>query len=179
VTSQEGTGDTYGPFKINYELLNQNEMLELRVQTLQSEIEGLKQMNKEKDTLVDKQAKELKQLKEMIADYENKFIQFDEGQQMAQIKLSRQSDITENMNVKATVLEKQVHALTDALLNCEQSIEQLLEEKSKIANQKFDELIKETLTFKDLRLTEFFSYDKTYSSLIFVRRILLVFIKNL
>ena len=108
-------------------------MLEMRVQTLQAEVETLKQMNKEKDTVLEKQSKEMRTLKETIADYENKFIQFDEGKQMAQIKLGRQSDITENMNVKATVLEKQVHALTDALLNCEQSIEQLLEEKSRIS----------------------------------------------
>lgn len=112
-------------------------MLELKIQELQNEFENAKQVIKEKDFSIQKQGKEINSLKSTISELETKLSKFDEGKQLTILKMNKQNDMQENLSIKAQVLEKQVHALTDALLNCEQSIEALLMEKSKISNIQF------------------------------------------
>ena len=129
--------ETDALLKSNSELLSKNELLEIRVQELQNELENAKQVIKEKDALTQRQGKEITSLKNIIAELETKLSKFDEGKQLTILKMNKQNDMQENLSIKAQVLEKQVHALTDALLNCEQSMEALLMEKSKISNQSF------------------------------------------
>lgn len=123
--------------KINFELLNQNEILELKNQGLQNDLEIANSMIKEKDLKIEKQGIEIKSLKDKVAQFEDQLNQINEEKQLLQIKINWQNNATEDMSIKAQVFEKQVHALTEALLNYENSIENLLNEKSKMGEFSF------------------------------------------
>lgn len=125
---------TEGSFKLGSELLNQNEVLEARVQALQKSLDAANQSNREKDMLIELKDAEIKGLKDNLAHFEEKLNKLNEESQLQQIKIGHQNDIIENTNVKIQVLETQAHALTEALISCEQSVEGQLKEKFKIGN---------------------------------------------
>lgn len=123
---------TEGSFKLGSELLNQNEVLETRVYALQKSLEAANQAIKEKDMIIELKDAEMKGLKENLSNFEERFNKLNEENQLHRIKIGHQNDLIENNKVKIQVLETQAHALTEALISCEQSVEGQLKEKFKI-----------------------------------------------
>jgi len=123
---------TEGSFKLGSELLNQNEILESRIYALQKSLEAANQTIKEKDIIIELKDAEMKGLKDNLAHFEERLNKVNEESQLQQIKLGHQNNLIEDMKVKVQVLETQAHALTEALISCEQSVEGQLKEKFKI-----------------------------------------------
>ena len=126
-------GDTYSDLKVNLELVNQNEMLEMRLHGMQIELEKARATILEKNRKIEKQEAEIISVKSTIVHLGDKITQLTEENQLYYIKLNKQNVNSNDTDTKAHVLEKQVHALTEALLSCEQSVETLLKEKSKMS----------------------------------------------
>ena len=126
-------GDTYADLNINLELVNQNEMLEMRFHGMQIELEKARAAILEKNKKIEKQEAEIISVKSTIVQLGDKLSQLTEENQLYYIKLNKQNVTSIDTDTRAHVLEKQVHALTEALLSCEQSIETLLKEKSKMS----------------------------------------------
>ena len=125
---------TYTYFKTNLELINQNEILEMRVKSLKGEIDNMKGMLVEKDTKILKQEEDNMELRNSILQTENKYNKIMEDRYMAGLKLDTQKGDSEHLKLTIQILEKEVNAFTEALASCEQSIHNLLKEKSRSSN---------------------------------------------
>ena len=62
-----------------------------------------------------------------------------EDKYMASLKLDNQKSDTNHLNLTIQVLQKEVNAFTEALGSCEQSIQNLLKEKSRTSN--YDKMV--------------------------------------
>ena len=128
---------TYTYFKTNLELINQNEILEMRVKSLKGEVDNMKGMLVEKDTKILKQEEDNMKLRNSILQTENKYNKIMEDRYMTGLKLDTQKGDSEHSKLTIQVLEKEVNAFTEALASCEQSIHNLLKEKSRSSNSFF------------------------------------------
>ena len=130
---------TYTYFKTNLELINQNEILEMRVKSLKSEIDNLKGTLVETDKRILNKEEENMQLRNSLLQMENKYNEIMEDKYMANLKLDTQKSDTNHLNLTIQVLQQEVNAFTDALGSCEQSIQNLLKEKSRTSN--YDKMV--------------------------------------
>ena len=130
---------TYTYFKTNLELINQNEILEMRVKSLKGEVDNLKGMLVEKDKKILNQEEEDMKLRNSLLQMENKYNQIIEDKYMANLNVDTQKGDTDHLKLTIQVLQKEVNAFTEALGSCEQSIQNLLKEKSRTSN--YDKIV--------------------------------------
>lgn len=89
----------------------------------------------EKDQNIKRQEDEIMSMKNSLLQLENKYNKLMEEKSLNELKVDRTAEDTDHLKLTVQVLEKQVQAISDAYVNCEQSIESLLREKSKLCNK--------------------------------------------
>jgi kinesin family protein 5 len=102
-------------------------------------------------------------MKNSLLQLENKLSQLSEQNQLTEMKYDKNSDSTDHLKITCQVLEKQVHAITEALLSCETSIEALLKEKANMVHQKFNDLLSQNLEFKQIKLSDYFQFSYNFN----------------
>jgi hypothetical protein len=155
--------NTYTYFKTNLELINQNEILEMRVGSLKGEVENLRGSLGDKEKMIQLQDEEIMTLKNSLLQMENKYSGLTEEKQLATLKFSTQNESGEHLRLTNKVLEREVAALTEALTNCEQSIQNLLKEKARLIQQKFLDCIKDSLEFNEIKLPDYFKHSFNFN----------------
>jgi kinesin family protein 5 len=155
--------NSYSYFKTNLELINQNETLELRVHSLKKEVNRLNSLVEEKDSKLKKQEEENMDMKNSLLQLESKLSHLSEHNQMSEMKFDKNNDSTEHLKITCQVLEKQVNAITEALLSCEQSIESLLKEKANMVSMKFNDVLSQNLEFKQIKLADYFQFSYNFN----------------
>jgi len=134
----------YGYFKSNLELINENQILEMRNRGLKEDVEKLKAKVVEKDQIIKTQDEQILHQRNEILQLENKLNFMVEQRDFASVKLDQKINSADYLNNRAQVLENQIKSLSEALMNCEQSIQKILEDKFKLS--------KKTIFFKKLNL---------------------------
>jgi len=123
----------YGYFKSNLELISENQILEMRNRGLKEEVGKLKTKITEKDQLLKIQDEQILHQRNEILQLENKLNFMVEQRDFASVKLDQKINSTDYLNNRAQVLENQIKSLSEALMNCEQSIQKILEDKFKLS----------------------------------------------
>ena len=72
-------------------------------------------------------------MKNSLLQLENKYNTLVEEKNLNELKVDRTAEETDHLKLMSQVLEKQVEALSEALNNCEVSIEGLLRDKTKLS----------------------------------------------
>jgi len=124
--------ENYAYYKSNNELLSYNQTLENKNKNLKEQIETLKFVIQEKDQVIKNQEEQILTQKNEILQLVNKLNLMTEQRDLAVVKLDQKISRSDFLNERAIVLEKQIESLSDAQLNCEQSIQILLQEKIKL-----------------------------------------------
>ena len=113
-------------------------------------------MIQEKDQHIKGQEEQILAQKNEILQLENKLNSMTEQRDLAVVKLDQKVSKSDYLNERAIVLEKQIQSLSDAQLNCEQSIQKLLDDKLKLVNDKFEDLLKQDTEMKQIKLSDYF-----------------------
>ena len=122
----------YDYFKSNLELINENQILQMKNQGLKEDLDRLKNKITEKDQLIKTQDEQILHQRNEILQLENKLNFMLEQRDFASVKLDQKINSTDYLNNRAQVLENQIKSLSEALMNCEQSIQKMLEDKFKL-----------------------------------------------
>lgn len=96
------------------------------------EINKLHGVIEERDLKIKRQEEDIMSLKNTLLQLENKYNILYEEKQLSELRVDKNSESSEHLKLTAQVLEKQVNAITEALINCEDSIEGLLRDKANV-----------------------------------------------
>ena len=125
--------NNYTYFKSNLELINQNQLYAKKIEKLNETVETFKFMLNEKEQIIKNQEDQILSQKNELLQNEKKINFLMEQQDRAIIKASKHSNDQMYLGDRVQIMEKQIEGLSEALLNCEQLIENLLKDKNKLS----------------------------------------------
>ena len=153
----------YAYYKTNIELIQKNEDYRYVINRLMEKVNGVTSEKQEQDTKIKEQEEEIVELKAQLLKSETKLNYLTETNSVIQLKLNTKNDCLETQHTTIQVLEKQIHAISEALNNTHTSLEKILSEKSRLVGAKFKDFIEDDIEFKEIQLPDYFSHSYNFN----------------
>ena len=140
-----------------------NESFQKRITELSKELERAYKEITEKDTKIKENEDEIMLLKNQTLESQKQASILAQQNDIFNLTVCSQTDDLETQRVTIEILKREIEAVTQAQLGSDQEIENLLSEKSRLVNSKFQQFMIDEPKFREIKLPDYFKHSYNFN----------------